>query len=313
MMNKPKIAFFGTPEFALPCLDAIVSAGYDVCAVFTQPDRPKGRGHKLAPPPVKARAVELGIPVFQHQKISAEGVDDLKSAAPDLMVTVAYGQILSREVLAIPPLGCINVHASLLPKLRGAAPIEWAIINGEKTTGVTTMYTVYELDAGDMLEKTEVEILPDETGGQLRDRLSKIGAETLIRTLDKLTDGTLQRTPQDESQATICKTFPRGFGKVDFGADTESIINLVRGLNPAPAAYAMWGDKKVKLFEVKRAESFGASIVPGEVILADAKKGLFVNAGDGAIEITRLQMPGGKQMSARDYLRGAKQTPQKFE
>lgn len=312
-MNKPRIAFFGTPEFAVPCLDAVIEAGYDVCAVFTQPDRPKGRGHKLAPPPVKARATELGIPVYQHEKISREGIDDLKNVSPDLMITVAYGQILSQEILDIPPLGCINVHASLLPKLRGAAPIEWAVINGDETTGVTTMYTVYELDAGDMLEKTETDILPEETGGELRERLSKIGAETLIRTLQKLTDGTLVRTPQDEAQATICKTFPKGFGKIDFSADTTSIINLVRGLNPAPVAYAMWGDKKVKIFEAKRAESFGASIVPGEVILADAKKGLFVNTGDGAIEITRLQMPGGKQMSARDYLRGAKNPPEKFD
>lgn len=312
-MNKPRIAFFGTPEFAVPCLDAVVESGYDVCAVFTQPDRPKGRGHKLTPPPVKARAAELGIPVYQHEKISRDGIEDLKKVSPDLMVTVAYGQILSQEILDIPPLGCINVHASLLPKLRGAAPIEWAVINGDETTGVTTMYTVYELDAGDMLEKTETAILPEETGGELRERLSKIGAETLIRTLEKLTNGTLVRTPQDETEATVCKTFPKGFGKIDFSADTASIINLVRGLNPAPVAYAVWGGKKVKIFEVKKAESFGASIVPGEVILADAKKGLFVNTGDGAIEITRLQMPGGKQMSARDYLRGAKNPPEKFD
>ncbi|MBQ9942313.1 MAG: methionyl-tRNA formyltransferase, partial [Christensenellaceae bacterium] len=208
-MNKEqlRIAFLGTPEFALPSFKMLIEEGYSVAAVFTQPDRPKGRGHKMIPPPVKVLAEEHGIPVYQFERISRDGVETLREVAPDLMITVAFGQILSREVLAIPSMGCINVHGSLLPAYRGAAPIEMAVINGEAQAGITTMYTVYELDAGDMLEKDAVDILPGETGGQLRERLSLLGAGTLKRTLNKLLDGTLAATPQNEAEATYYPMF----------------------------------------------------------------------------------------------------------
>ena len=298
-----RIVFLGTPEFAVPSLEMLVSEGYHVAAAVTQPDRPKGRGHKLMPPPVKAAAQAHGIPVYQFERLSREGTELLAQLKPDLMITVAFGQILSREVLAIPPLGCINVHASLLPKYRGAAPIEMAVINGESRTGVTTMYTVYELDAGDMLEKDEVDIPPEMTGGELREKLSTVGAGTLSRTLKKLLDGTLVRTPQDEAEATYYPMFKKGFGEVDWSADAQTIADLVRGCNPAPCAYTYCGEDKVKLLEVRPCGCAGAAEA-GSILLCDAKKGLFVQAGEGAVEITRLQFPGGKPMSAKDYLRG---------
>lgn len=303
------IAFLGTPDFAVPSLAMLLEEGYDVCAVFTQPDRPKGRGHKLAPPPVKVLAMEHGIPVYQHERISRTGVEDLKNSGCNLMITAAYGQILSEEVLAIPEHGCINVHASLLPKLRGAAPIEWSIINGDEKTGITTMYTVYALDAGDIIEQDEVEILPEETCAELRERLSRVGGGTLKRTLEKLVVGTLKRTPQVEEESTMCRMFPRGFGVVDFNASSKDILNLIRALAPAPAAYAFSGDMKIKLVKARAAEAEIAG-EPGTV-MADAKKGLFVKTADGAVEIVRLKAPGGKEMDARDYLRGGR-TIEKF-
>ena len=303
--SKPRIAFLGTPAFALPSLQMLLEEGYPICGVFTQPDRPRGRGHKLLPPPVKQLAEEAGLPVYQHERISRTGLADLRRLSPDLMVTVAFGQILSEEVLSVPPLGCINVHASLLPKYRGAAPIEWAVINGEARTGVTTMYTVYALDAGDMLEKDEVDIGREETGGELRERLSRLGAATLRRTLQKLTEGALVRTPQEEAQASYYPMFPKGFGQIDFSKSCREIHNLVRGLNPAPVAYAYLDGQKVKIFAVRETGEGQVSAPVGTVLSADAKKGIFVQAGDGALEICRLQFPGGKPLQAAEYMRGA--------
>ena len=298
-----RIVFLGTPEFALPSLSMLLDEGYHIAAVCTQPDRPKGRGHKLAPPPVKVLAEEKGIPVYQFEKISREGLETLRGLHPDLLITVAFGQILSRDVLALPPMGCINVHGSLLPKYRGAAPIEWAIINGEKQTGVTTMYTAYELDAGDMLEKDSVEIGENETGGELRERLSVLGAKTLKRTLEKLLAGTLARTPQKEEEASYYPMFQRDFGAVDFSDLAENLANKIRGLNPAPMAYLMAGGQKVKLLMARARESMGAH-APGEILAADPKAGLVIQAGDLPLEIITLQYPGKKPMAARDFLRG---------
>ena len=304
-MNKDelKIVFLGTPEFAVPSLKMLKQEGYNVIAAITQPDRPKGRGHKLVAPEVKLAAQQMGIPVIQYERISRQGVDDLKELAPDLMITVAFGQILSKEVLGIPPYGCINVHASLLPKYRGAAPIEMAVINGEARTGVTTMYTVYELDAGDMLEKDSVEIGENETGGELRERLSVLGAKTLKRTLEKLLAGTLVRTPQKEEEASYYPMFQRDFGAVDFSDLAENLANKIRGLNPAPMAYLMAGGQKVKLLMARARESMGAH-APGEILAADPKAGLVIQAGDLPLEIITLQYPGKKPMAARDFLRG---------
>jgi len=304
-MNKEelRIAFLGTPEFAVPSLQTLLDQGFRVEAVITQPDRPKNRGQKLLAPPVKTLALERGVPVYQFEKLSQEGLMTLRSLQPDLLVTVAFGQILSREVLAVPPLGCINLHGSLLPQYRGAAPVEWAIINGEKVTGVTTMFTVYELDAGDMLEKDSLEIRLEETAGELRGRLSLLGARTLIRTLEKLLAGTLSRTPQREEEASYYPMFPRGFGQVDFTRSRQEIINFIRGLNPAPGAYMIREERKIKLLGARgRGNETAGS--PGRILSADPKNGLLIQAGDGILEITSLQYPGKKQMDAKDFLRG---------
>lgn len=305
MMNKKElgIVFLGTPEFALPSLEMLLKEGYCVKAVITQPDRQKGRGHKLLPPPVKVLAEENEIPVYQFNKISSEGKELLRELAPDLMITVAFGQILSREVLNIPKYGCINVHASLLPKYRGAAPIEMAVVNGEKKTGISTMYTVYELDAGDVLEQDETEILPEETGGELRERLSYLGAKTLKRTLLKLLDGTLKRTPQNEKEATYYPMFKKGYGQIDWEKDSKSIVDFVRGINPVPTAYSYLDDQKVKIFAVKE-EKYDKPGKPGDIIICDSKKGLTVKTKDGAVQILKLQFAGSKPMNAKDLLRG---------
>ncbi len=299
--SELRIAFLGTPEFAVPSLRMLVEGGYQVCGVFTQPDRPKGRGHKLIAPPVKEYAQEQGIPVFQFERISRDGMQVLEELAPDLLITAAFGQILSRALLEKLPLGCINVHASLLPKYRGAAPIEQAILHGEKKTGITTMYTVYEIDAGDILEQDELEIAPEDTGGSLREKLSLLGAKTLSRTLEKLLDGTLRATPQNPEEATYYPMFPRGFGKVDFTKSAREVCDFIRGINPAPGAFMQMGDQKIKLFLAREAAAEGA---PGQILQAGAKEGLVIACGKGAAEILRLQYPGSRQMDARDFLRG---------
>lgn len=301
MKNKLRIVFLGTPEFAVPSLDMLVEQGHDVCAVITQPDRPKGRGHKMIAPPVKQRALELGIPVYQYEKLSREGLQLLQELAPDLMITAAYGQMLSSKVLAVPPYGCINVHASLLPEYRGAAPIERAVIEGKAQTGVTTMYTVRAMDAGDILEQDILPILPEDTGGSVRAKLSQIGAGTLQRTIEKLIAGTLKRTPQDESKVTYAPMFERGFGKVDFTQSAQQICDLIRGANPEPGAYAMLDGLKIKLTFAQVAQGSGT---PGQILISDPKQGLIVGAGDGAVRIMRLQYPGAKEMDAGDFLRG---------
>ena len=298
-----RIVFFGTPEFAVPSLNMLSEQGYEICAVVTQPDRPKGRGHKFIAPPVKLRAQELGIPVYQYEKFSREGLEFLKQLATDLMVTAAFGQILSSKVLAVPRLGCINVHASLLPEYRGAAPIERAIIDGKKQTGITTMYTGREVDAGDILEQDILPILPEDTGGTLREKLARLGAVTLQRTLEKLQDGTLERYPQQEEKATYAAMFEKGFGKVDFTMSAYQIVNLIRGANPEPGAYAFLEDVKIKLM-FAQVEENGYTGTPGEILLADAKQGLIVAAGTEAVRILRLQYPGAKEMRAEDFLRG---------
>ena len=298
-----KIVFLGTPEFAVPSLSMLLEEGYQVAAVVTQPDRPRGRGHKLLPSPVKVLAEEKGLPVYQYERVSREGLEELAALAPDLLITVAFGQILSQKLLEIPKIGCINVHGSLLPKYRGAAPIEWAVIDGEAQTGITTMFTVYELDAGDMLEQDAVDILPGETGGQLRERLSHVGAGTLKRTLEKLLAGTLERRPQDAEAATICRMFPKGFGQLDFAKTCRENVNLIRGLNPAPGAYLMHGEAKIKIWRAEQA-SEAVSHPLGAIVAADPRQGLVYQCADGLLKILELQYPGGKAMKAEDFLRG---------
>jgi methionyl-tRNA formyltransferase len=297
-----RIAFLGTPDFALPSLKMLVDEGYDVCAVFCQPDRPVGRSGKPVFPPVKAFAVEHGIPVYQPEKIRLpEGQAMLEEAAPDLMITAAFGQILSAENLAVPPLGCINVHGSLLPKYRGAAPVQWAVINGERVTGVTTMFTDVGLDTGDMLLKQEIEILPNETAGELFDRVAVLGAQVLKDTLVALQNGTLIRTKQDESQATKCRMLKKEDGHVDFSLPAQKVHDLIRGVDPWPGAYAFIDGMPLKLWQSRIVEGLGR---PGEILVADGKNGLVIAAGEGAVKIGEIQAPGGKRMDAAAYLRG---------
>ena len=298
-----RIAFLGTPEFALPSLDMLRKSGHTL-AVFTQPDRPVGRHATLTPPPTKAYALEHGIPVYQFEKIRLpEGVAALKSFAPDLMVTAAFGQILSAENLAIPKYGCINVHGSLLPKYRGAAPIQWAIINGESETGITTMMTDIGMDTGDILLVDRIAIDPDETAGELFERMAILGAETLRQTIAALEAGTLVRTPQDETQATKCPMLKKEHGKLDFSKSAVSVHNRVRGTNPWPGAYALLGEEPLKIHQTRRSDlPIGSE--PVGILKGNAKSGLFVRCADGWLEIVELQAIGGKRLSAKDYLAG---------
>ncbi|MGI6152965.1 MAG: methionyl-tRNA formyltransferase [Christensenellaceae bacterium] len=303
-----KIVFMGTPDFAVPSLRMLIENGYDVAAAITQPDRKAGRGHKLMPPPVKVLAEEAGVPVYQFEKVcTSDGLALVKDMAPDLIVTAAFGQILTQEMLDIPKLGCINVHASLLPKLRGAAPIQWAIITGEEKTGITTMCMALALDAGDILEQDEIAITDTTTAGQLYDTLSALGGKTLLRTLEKLAAGTLLRTPQNEEEATYFPMFKKGFGQVDFDKTTREIDLFVRGTNPAPGAYVLYNGEKIKLFAVEKMNTaeYGA-VKNGTVVFADEKNGLGIKAADGVLVVKEMQRQGAKRMSAQDSLRGKK-------
>lgn len=298
-----KIAFLGTPEFALPSLDMLREHGHTL-AVFTQPDRPVGRHAAPTPPPTKAYAQQHGIPVFQFEKIRLpEGVAALKAFAPDLMVTAAFGQILSAENLAVPKYGCVNVHGSLLPKYRGAAPIQWAIIDGETETGVTTMLTDVGMDTGDILLTDRVAIGENETAGELFKRLSVLGAKTLERTIAALEAGTLKRIPQDESLATKCPMLKKEHGKLDFSQTAQAVHDRVRGTNPWPGAYALLGGQPLKLHVTRKTElDFGPA--PAGTLRGSAKTGLFVRCGDGWLEIAELQLPGKKRMDAKSCLAG---------
>lgn len=296
-----RIVFMGTPEFAVPSLKALCENGYDVVGVFTQPDRPKGRGNKVTMSPVKEYALTRNIPVYQPQRIRRDGVEDLKALAPDLCVTAAFGQILTQEILDIPPMGNINVHASLLPRHRGSAPINWAILQGDEEAGVTTMMMDRGIDTGDMLLKSATPIQPGETAGELTLRLSQMGADLLLETLHALENGTLVRIPQDESQMTYDPMLDKQMGVIDWTMDARSIVNRIHGLNPWPGCSTAWQDGRLKLLRATVAEGCGAA---GEIIAADAKAGLTIACGSGAVNITMLQAPGGKPMNAKDYLRG---------
>lgn len=298
-----RIVFLGTPDFGVPSLKALVEAGHDVVGVFTQPDKPKGRGNKMLPSPVKVCAQGFGIPVFQPVKIRVDGVEDLRALAPDLCVTAAFGQILSQEVLDIPKIGTVNVHSSLLPKYRGSAPINWAVMEGETVTGVTTMMTDKGLDTGDILLKREVPILPGETAEELTLRLAPIGAELLIETVRRLEAGDCPREKQNEAEASYFPMLKKEMGDIDWNLPAEKIVNLVRGLTPWPGTCFAWGEgETVKVWKAETAENPG--FTPGTIIAADAKQGLVIAAGENAVRVMELQAPGGKRMNAKDYLRG---------
>lgn len=304
-MNKPRIAFMGTPEFAVPSLSALVDGGYPVIAAFTQPDRPSGRGHRLSACPVKQFAESRGIPVYQFERVRRpDGMAAMRELAPDLIVTAAFGQILPQALLDIPKLGTVNVHASLLPKFRGAAPINWCIIMGETVAGVTTMLTDAGIDTGDMLLREQIDILPDETAGELTERLSDVGARVLIRTLEGLMAGTVAPVKQDESLMSHQPMLKKELGRIDFGADARTIVNLVRGVTPWPGAFAMMPDGGVlKVLRAKAVECDEAGR-PGEVVTSSARAGLIVRCGDGCVELVEIQAPGSKRMPAKAYLMG---------
>lgn len=297
-----RIVFMGTPEFSVPCLRTLLAfPGAEVAGVFTQPDRPKGRGNKLTPSPVKQAALEAGIPVFQPERIRKTGVEDLRSLKPDLCVTAAFGQILSREILEIPPLGNINVHASLLPKHRGSAPIAYAIMGGDRKTGITTMMMDEGIDTGDMLMQAETEIGESETCEELTARLSLIGADLLQRTLEALAAGQLKRTPQNHNEMTYDPMLKKEMGWTDFSGSAEQVRGLVNGLNPWPCVSIPCGEGRIRLLRAVCSEGEGA---PGSILHADPRNGLVIACGKGAVRILELQAPGGKRMRAEDYLRG---------
>jgi len=296
-----RTVFMGTPEFACPSLQGLIDAGCNLVGVFTQPDRPSGRGRKLTPPPVKVLAEERGIPVFQPQRLRRpEAVAQLRELAPDLVVVVAYGQILSKDVLEMPRFGCINVHASLLPKYRGAAPINKAIVDGETVTGVTTMYMDEGLDTGDMLIRKSLEIGPDETAGQLHDRLAPLGAEAMQETLMQLCAGTLERVPQNDAESCYASLMKKEDGRIDWQLPALQIHNLVRGLDPWPSAYTALDGQVLKVAGTRVAEGSGD---PGTVLDA-TPEGVLIACGEGALSVGRLQLPGKKMLAAGDFLRG---------
>ena len=300
------IVFLGTPDFAVPSLKALVENGYNVKAVFTQPDRPKGRGNKMQFSPVKEYALSQGIPVYQPDKIrKEENARILKELKPDLMITAAFGQILSEENLQSAPLGCVNVHGSLLPCYRGSSPIQWAVINGEKVTGITTMYTDIGVDCGDIILQRTLEIGENETAGELFDRLMYLGAEVLIDTVKLIESGTAPRTKQDHSKATHYPMLNKEMGNIDFSRSSSEIKNLVRGLNPWPVAWTRCGDDIIKIYSVSVLDE-KSDKAPGTVLCADNKNGLKVATGDGVISIDVLQFSGKKAMDAKTYFVGNK-------
>ena len=292
----------GTPEFAVPCLAALYEH-CDVIGVVTQPDKPRGRGQKLVPSSVKAWAEAHGLPVWQPKRIKEEDFTAfLEEQKPDLMVVVAFGQILSQLILDIPPYGCINVHGSLLPRYRGAAPMQWCVIDGEKKTGITTMFMDAGLDTGDMLLKAEFPIGPDTTLEEVHDGLMALGAKVLIDTLEELSAGTLKRIPQT-GESNYAPMLTKETGHIHWQDCAQKIHNLVRGLDSWPGAYTFLAGKKYKIWRT-RCTTEKTEAQPGTILRADKKEGLFVAAGDGVLEITELQAPGKKRMAAKDYLNG---------
>ncbi len=298
-----KIVYLGTPDFAVLPLKKIFDAGYEILGVVTQPDKAVGRKQIFTPSPVKQTALELGLKVLQYDKIRDEGVEDLKNLKPDLMVTCAYGQILSQEILDIPTLGTINIHASLLPKLRGSSPIQWSIINGDKVTGVTIMMTELGIDTGDIILKKELTIGTDETAGELFDRLSVLGADAIIEALELFKNNKVVKTPQNHSEATFTKMLKKEFGKIDFNNDAKVIHNLVRGLNPWPIAFTSLNGEVIKIYKTKVIKGEDAS---GKIVKCDEKNGLIIACKKDFIEVLELQRAGGKRMNAKDFLRGFK-------
>jgi len=305
-MTGMRIVFMGTPEFACPTLKVLIERGEKVVAVVTQPDRPKGRGQQTLAPPVKLLALEHGIPVLQPVKVRhPDAIEEIRALNPDLIVVVAFGQILPKALLEIPTRGCINVHASLLPRYRGAAPLNWCIINGEAETGVTTMLMDVGLDTGDMLLKSATPIDPDEDTSSLHNRLSGIGADLLAETIDLAAQGLLAPEQQDDTLTCYAPMLKKEDGLIDWGKDAPGIKNLVRGMTPWPGAYTYLDDKLIKVYRVQSASGSGS---PGEV-LAAGRDGIEIACGEGSVLIYELQLEGKKRLPAAEFLAGCKLAP----
>lgn len=302
---KPSLVFMGTPEFAVPCLQALIEAGYPIRLVVTQPDKPVGRKQVLTPPPVKQLALAHGLDVFQPAKIrnQPEVLERLKAAEADCFVVVAYGKILPQEVLDLPARACINVHASLLPKYRGSAPIQWSIVHGETETGVTTMLMDVGMDTGDMLQKRAIPIDPEDTGVSLAEKLSRLGAELLLETLPLYFQGELQPEPQNHAEATTIPLLKKEDGLLNWQDSAKSLYDRVRGLKPWPETYTFFRDRPLKIKAVKLSDFPCGEALPGQV-LAIQKQSLLIATGDGVLEILRLHPADSKEMAAGDFARG---------
>lgn len=304
-----RVIFMGTPDFSVGTLEAIIEAGHEVALVVTQPDKPKGRGKEIAFSPVKECALAHGLEVFQPVRIkNSENVEYLKKYNPDIIIVVAFGQILPQPILDMAKYGCINVHASLLPKYRGAAPIQWAVINGDEITGVTTMRMDIGVDTGDMIAKREVRLSEDETGGSLFEKLSKVGAKLLVETMEMIENGTAQYIPQDHNAATHTSMITKEFGEIDWKKSAHALECLVRGLNPWPSAYTFLDGKMLKIWKSRVCENpqilQKAQDAENGTIVAVTKDSFCVKTGDGVLEILDVQLQGKKRMGCDAFLRG---------
>jgi methionyl-tRNA formyltransferase len=294
----------GTPDFAVPSLEMLVNEGYEVAAAVTQPDKPKGRGNKLTAPPVKEFALKHGINVLQPEKIKTpEFIEQIRLLKPDLLITAAYGKILSKDLLEVPSRGCINVHGSLLPSYRGAAPINWAVINGEKKTGITTMFTDVGLDTGDMLLKKELEISADMTVGELHNKMAILGAEVLKETLFELKNGTLKRIPQEDAESTYAPMMNKELGLIDWNKTAQEVHNLVRGTDPWPGAYTFLNGNRMRVWKTSLTNDKNNGHTNGYIIKV-SNEGILVKCSDENILIEEVQFDSSKRMSVRDYIRG---------
>ncbi|MFI3227043.1 MAG: methionyl-tRNA formyltransferase [Clostridia bacterium] len=299
-----RILYMGTPDFAAHSLQTLIDNKHEVIGVFTRQDTPKGRGMKMMPTPVKEVALKYDIPVFQPKTLKEDGVfDTISSLNPDIIVVVAYGRLLPEEILNFPKFGCINVHGSLLPKYRGAAPIQWAVLNGDKITGITTMYMSKGLDEGDMILKDVIEIEKNETSGELFERLMVLGGQTLLKTLTEIKEGTAPRIPQDNDEATFAPMLSKEMGNLDFSQSADELLCKIYGLNPWPSAYTTLNGNKIKIFSAEKVENYDKNIEVGTIF--DVNDGLSVACGENsAIFVTEIQVIGKKRMAVREYLKG---------
>ena len=298
-----KVVFLGTSNFSVSCLKALLASKHEVLAVVCQPDKPSGRGNKLTAPPIKTFAQENNLKVYQFNKIRVDGVETLKSLKPDILAVAAYGQILSQEILdiALP----INVHGSLLPKYRGASPIQSALINGEEETGITIMKMVYEVDAGDIILQEKIKIMPDDNAETLFDKMGGLGGKLLVKTLDLIENGKAKYTPQNDLEATFTKMLTKESAEINFNDTAKNIVNKVRGYYKNPTAYFIHNGEKFKVFKAVEQKNL-TKLINGHIISANSKDGLVIKCLNGAVEILELQAPNGKRMSAKAYLNGKK-------